>query len=176
MSCTRRFRACDLLRFNAVNLDHLTETYNLQFYLKYLLQWPDLQQVVAAPGGKSVMAYIIGKTEGQGTSWHGHVSAVTVAPEYRRLGLASSLMNFLERVCQDTYNCYFIDLFVRRSNQVAIALYMAAGYIVYRTILNYYLDEEDAHDMRKALARDKDKKSMIPIKKPVRPEDVELTM
>lgn len=29
---------------------------------------------------------VMGKAEGKGELWHGHVTAVTVAPEYRRLG------------------------------------------------------------------------------------------
>jgi N-terminal acetyltransferase B complex catalytic subunit len=29
------------------------------------------------------MGYILGKAEGEGTSWHGHVTAVTVAPDFR---------------------------------------------------------------------------------------------
>lgn len=40
----------------------------------------------------------MGKVEGQGESWHGHVTAVTVAPEYRRKQLAKKLMNLLEEV------------------------------------------------------------------------------
>lgn len=147
----------------------------MSFYLQYMLQWPECQQTVTSPSG-TVMAYIISKAEGKGDLWHGHVSAVTVGPEYRRLGFASKLMNFLEDLWQNTYNCYFVDLFVRKTNTVAIEMYRAAGYIVYRTILNYYGGEEDAFDMRKALARDRDKKSMIPITKPVRPEDITLTM
>ena len=41
------------------------------------------------------------------------------------------------------------------------------GYVVYRTVLQYYSGEtdEDAYDMRKALSRDRDKKSMIPLSK-----------
>lgn len=45
----------------------------------------------------------IGKAEGEGKEWHGHVSAVTVAPEYRRLGLARRLMYELERISKDVY-------------------------------------------------------------------------
>jgi ribosomal protein S18 acetylase RimI-like enzyme len=41
---------------------------------------------------------VIGKAEGAGEEWHGHVSAVTVAPEFRRLGLARTLCSELERV------------------------------------------------------------------------------
>lgn len=38
----------------------------------------------------------MGKVEGQNESWHGHVTAVTVAPEYRRQKLAKKLMDLLE--------------------------------------------------------------------------------
>lgn len=40
----------------------------------------------------------MGKVEGQGECWHGHVTAVTVAPEYRRQQLAKKLMNLLEDI------------------------------------------------------------------------------
>ena len=42
-------------------------------------------QVAESPGG-DLMGYIMGKCEGVGENWHGHVTAVTVGPEYRRLG------------------------------------------------------------------------------------------
>lgn len=41
---------------------------------------------------------VMGKVEGQGESWHGHVTAVTVAPEYRRQQLAKKLMKMLEDI------------------------------------------------------------------------------
>lgn len=176
MSSTRRFSPFDLFRINSVNLDKLTETYNLNFYFQYMLRWPEFQQTVSAPDN-TLMAYVIGKTEGQRTDWHGHVSAVTVAPQYRRLGLASKLMHFTETLSQDTYNCYFIDLFVRRSNSLAIAMYRRMGYVVYRTIMNYYGGDEDAYDMRKALARDTLNQSVAPLNQPqVQAEDVLIAM
>jgi N-terminal acetyltransferase B complex catalytic subunit len=45
----------------------------------------------------------LGKAEGRGTDWHGHVTAVTVAPEYRRLGLGERLMSLLEHVSEHVY-------------------------------------------------------------------------
>ena len=84
-----------------------------------------------------------------------------------------------------------MDLFVRVSNTLAITMYKAFGYIVYRTVTGYYTglkDGEDAYgkkvihqlvdlflkheimnelDMRKALPRDVDKSSMIPLLHPV---------
>lgn len=43
---------------------------------------------------------VFGKAEGADANWHGHVTAVTVAPEFRRLGLARQLMTFLEDVTE----------------------------------------------------------------------------
>ena len=106
----------DLFRFNNVNLDVLTETFNMPFYLQYQSKWPELFTVAEAPDN-SVMGYMLGKSEGAGDLWHGHVSAVTVAPMYRRLGLAKSLMDDLERTSESVYNAFFVDLFVRSSNR-----------------------------------------------------------
>ena len=46
---------------------------------------------------------VMGKAEGKGENWHGHVTAVTVAPEFRRLGLAKNLMDYLENVSIELY-------------------------------------------------------------------------
>lgn len=119
------------------------------------------------------MGYILGKAEGMGNLWHGHVTAVTVAPEYRRLGVASSLMTLLETVSEQCYNAYFVDLFVRVSNNLAILMYSNLLYSVYRQVIQYYSGEEDAFDMRKALSRDKDKLSIIPLPRPVHPDELE---
>ena len=118
---------------------------------------------------------MLGKAEGEGELWHGHVSAVTVAPQYRRLGLARTLMSDLETKCIQVYNAYFVDLFVRSSNQLAIKMYEKFGYVTYRRVLGYYSgdDPEDALDMRKALPRDVEKKSIIPLDHPVKAEDLE---
>ena len=78
MTTTRQFRCEDLFRFNNVNLDPLTETYQMSFYLQYLSTWPDFFQVEAHPSG-NLMGYVMGKAEGEGELWHGHVTAVTVA-------------------------------------------------------------------------------------------------
>ena len=42
----------------------------------------------------------MGKAEGMGEQWHGHVTALSVAPEFRRLGLAGKLMNGLEEISE----------------------------------------------------------------------------
>ncbi|XP_022449922.1 N-alpha-acetyltransferase 20 isoform X1 [Monodon monoceros] len=122
---------------------------------------------------------VMGKAEGSVAreEWHGHVTALSVAPEFRRLGLAAKLMELLEEI-SERKGGFFVDLFVRVSNQVAVNMYKQLGYSVYRTVIEYYSasngePDEDAYDMRKALSRDTEKKSIIPLPHPVRPEDIE---
>ncbi|KAK4533280.1 hypothetical protein CCYA_CCYA16G4162 [Cyanidiococcus yangmingshanensis] len=154
MTTLRKFVATDLFAFNLVNLDRFTETYHLGFYGYYFTRWPWLQRAVLAPDG-TLMAYILGKIEGTGRMLHGHVSAVTVAPEYRRLGLARALMKHLEGVSERYAGAYFVDLFVRVTNTTAVEMYRRFGYTIYRTVIGYYADSEDAYDMRKPIyARD----------------------
>mmetsp|Transcript_27297 Transcript_27297/g.69489 ORF Transcript_27297/g.69489 Transcript_27297/m.69489 type:complete len:175 (-) Transcript_27297:393-917(-) len=172
MTTIRRFTCNDLFTFNNVNLDPLTETYNLPFYLTYLARWPEYCQMAEGPG-RQAMGYILGKAEGSGELWHGHVTAVTVAPDFRRQHLAQKLMNLLEGVTEKVHNGYFVDLFVRKSNAVAINMYEKFGYIKYREVLNYYSGEENAYDMRKAMPRDVHRKSVVPLTRPVKPEDLE---
>ena len=161
MASLRRFTTADLFEYNEVNLDVLTETYNLPFYLQYLAQWPEYFQKVEGPGGLCV-GYVMGKAEGRGTNWHGHVTAVTVAPEYRRQGLANMLMGLLEDITVHVHDGYFVDLYVRASNALARGMYEKLGYSDYRQVLNYYAGEEDALDMRKAMPRDREGLSVVP--------------
>ncbi|RWW83033.1 hypothetical protein BHE74_00008472 [Ensete ventricosum] len=46
----------------------------------------------------NVLVSVMGKVEGQGESWHGHVTAVTVSSEYRRQKIAKKLMHLLEHI------------------------------------------------------------------------------
>lgn len=117
--------------------------------------------------------------------WHGHVTCLTVAPQYRQMGLAKQLTDRLDQACEEE-NAWFMDLFVRASNETAINMYKKMGYVtlafselykrsantdaitcrcsysVYRRVVGYYSDNptgkgdsEDAFDMRKSLSRDR---------------------
>lgn len=105
---------------------------------------------------------VMGKCEGEDTDWHGHVTALTVAPDYRRLGIGQRLMRHLEDV-SETGEMYFVDLFVRQSNKKACQMYEKMGYSTFRRIVGYYTGSapEDALDMRKALPADPEKNSLI---------------
>lgn len=78
--------------------------------------------------------------------------------------------------CRD--NAFFVDLFVRKDNDLAVAMYKKLQYSVYRHILEYYGNHNDAYgsppslqlilDMRKALPRDTKKASIVsPYSKPI---------
>lgn len=88
--------------------------------------------------------------------WHGHVTALTIAPTARRLGHATALTLALESQC-DAHDAWFVDLYVRADNKVAQELYKKMGYSVYRKVVAYYNDGSDAFDMRKPLSRDVDR-------------------
>jgi N-terminal acetyltransferase B complex catalytic subunit len=75
MSSLRRFEAKDLFKYANVNLDPLTETYHLSFYLQYLATWPDYCTIANSPEG-TAMGYIMGKAEGRNHLWHGNSSKI----------------------------------------------------------------------------------------------------
>lgn len=98
------------------------------------------------------------------------------------------MMGLLEMVSEEAYKGFFVDLYVRCANVVAIELYEKLGYSVYRRVREYYgslgvgkggKDEEDAFgqrsaflfcglqlinnlDMRKPLPRDAARRSVRP--------------
>lgn len=166
MTSITPFKATDLLRLTSVNLDALTENYHPAFYLQYLTQWPSMFFKSENPNGQ-ITGYMMGKSESPGKEWHSHITAVTVAYDYRRLGLARLLVEQLRRASEAAdQDCYFMDLFVRASNKLAIDMYKKFGFHVFRRVERYYgsgdnpHDGEDAFDMRMPLKRDVDKESL----------------
>ncbi|KAF7778455.1 hypothetical protein Agabi119p4_2800 [Agaricus bisporus var. burnettii] len=149
MSVLRPFKATDMFKFNNINLDIWTETYGIGFYLSYLSRWPDLCCVQESPNGQ-MMGYVLGKAEGAGVEWHGHVTAITVAPEYRRLGLARKMMNLLELVSDELYKGFFVDLYEGERVLWEFGEWEGGR------------DDEDAFDMRKPLSRDPNRISVRP--------------
>jgi len=76
-----------------------------------------------------------------------HVMNVAVAPEWRRLGVASSLLRDLYRRAEPSDGARF-TLEVRRSNAGAIALYEREGFRIAGLRRRYYQDNgEDAYIM-----------------------------
>jgi N-terminal acetyltransferase B complex catalytic subunit len=85
--------------------------------------------------------------------WHGHITALSIAQSARRLGHATILSEAVERG-SDAEDAWFVDLFVKDDNKPAQELYRKLGYSVYRRVVKYYGQEDDALDMRKPLSHD----------------------
>ena len=54
MTTLRPFCPQDLLNMNLTNLDPLTENYNLDFYMQYLMRWPSLFTVAEDQHGNII--------------------------------------------------------------------------------------------------------------------------
>ncbi|KAF5014041.1 hypothetical protein F66182_15114, partial [Fusarium sp. NRRL 66182] len=155
MSYIRRMTPMDMFSLNLTNLDALTENYDLGFYLNYLMRWPSLFSVVQDRDAGIVgyskqsppllfhyetrkanyVAIVMGKLEEQPaamrnsehyTPWHGHITVLTVAPAWRRLGYARRLTESLEH-SSDINDAWFVDLYVRATNRVAVDMYKGMG-------------------------------------------------
>jgi len=50
---------------------------------------------------------------------------------------------------------------------------MQFGYTTYRRVLRYYSGEEDALDLRKAMPRDVHRNSIVPLNRPIHPDELE---
>ena len=103
MSSIRQFTCDDLFKISYINLDPLSEMYTISFYLQYMVRWPEYFMVAESPTG-NLMGYIMGKSEGKNENWHGHVTSVSVAPDYRRIGMSELRVLFYQlyyfRDCQ----------------------------------------------------------------------------
>ncbi|KAH8414988.1 hypothetical protein KR215_003124 [Drosophila sulfurigaster] len=172
MSCLREMRLDDLFTFNPLVFDPFTEVYRIGFFMRHIAQWPELAAASIAPDGRLV-GFIFGKfLDGvkDNTQQHGHVCALTVLSDYRRLGIASLLMNYFAQML-DVKSAWYVDLYLRCSNSAAYNLYCALGYEMRRVLLDYYPGdpEENAYDMRMPLSIDVNQLSLaLASKEPVR--------
>jgi ribosomal protein S18 acetylase RimI-like enzyme len=77
------------------NLICLPENYQYKYYIYHYLSWPSLLHVAEDYDGK-IVGYVLAKLEEDeenSSVIHGHITSISVLRTYRRLGLASKLMN-----------------------------------------------------------------------------------
>ena len=158
MTSLRKWDLSDLWHFNRVNIDMWTETFSIPFYLHYSTNWPEINWT-ARNNSSEVIGYILGSAQpNRVDDMIAHVTAVSISSDYRRLGLATTLMRMLEYISSDCYKAKCVSLYVRPSNKAAQDLYMKMGYKLYRKIFHYYDHmNEDGLDLRRSLVGDKDK-------------------
>lgn len=78
----------------------------------------------------------------------GDITNIGVHPDYRRMHIASGLLNSLFKLCADL-GCTVLNLEVRRSNLIAQDLYKKFNFIELGVRRNYYGNKEDAILMKK---------------------------
>ena len=119
--------------------------------------WPliELVAVLILPGLVRLKVDIDGKMAGfiggdahktEGIGW---ITTVGIRPEFRRLGLATTLIN----ACEEAMQMPTVRLSVRRSNFGAQHLYNGLGYRHVNIWEKYYEDGEDALIMENILLK-----------------------
>ncbi|XP_052852153.1 N-alpha-acetyltransferase 20 [Drosophila gunungcola] len=154
MSSFREMRFDDLFKINSLVFDAQTEVYSLTLFIKHLLEFSGLTQIAEAPDSRRI-GYIFGYLAEHNKEPYTHVASLTVSAEYRRIGLATALMDcfFLK---SDHKGSSFVNLFMRAGNEAAHRLYCSLGYAHCKTLIDYYADRpepENAYEMIKYIPR-----------------------
>ena len=166
----RRFTNADLDNVMNINRSCLPENYSTYFYLDIYKNCPDAFIVAEAEG--RLVGYIMCRVESgfsdfgrMRPSRKGHIVSIAVMPEYRRFGIATSLM-FSATSALATYGCSEAFVEVRVTNEPAIQLYKRIGFEIVRRVPRYYYDGEDAYVMsvqidRRLLDRSQERNSSV---------------
>ena len=166
MVSIRRATVDDLLKMQQTNLLCLPENYQFKYYIYHYLSWPSLLHVAEDHNGK-IVGYVLAKLEDEDVKQgeiQGHITSISVLRTYRRLGVASKLMNHAINMMQEYFDADFVSQHVRVSNRPALHLYHNnLGFDVRGVEKEYYADREDAYKMRKYFKKDKKPKDEVTI-------------
>jgi len=102
----------------------------------YLLRAPTGVSLIAETGHE-IVGFIIGLIQGYGNAKVGHIFTVDVSTKHRRRGVASRLLNDLERIFMEK-GVQTSHLEVRADNLAAQKLYRKHGYTDAEVLKNYY--------------------------------------
>ena len=166
MVSIRRATVEDLIKMQQTNLLCLPENYQFKYYIYHFLSWPSLLHVAEDHSGK-IVGYVLAKLEDEDIKpgeVQGHITSLSVLRTYRRLGVASKLMNHALNMMQEYFDADFVSLHVRVSNRPALHLYHNnLGFDVRGIEKGYYADKEDAYKMRKYFKKEKKDKNEVSI-------------
>ena len=166
MVSIRRATVEDLLKMQQTNLLCLPENYQFKYYIYHYLSWPSLLHVAEDHDGK-IVGYVLAKLEDEEVKpdeIQGHITSISVLRTYRRLGVASKLMEHAINMLQEYFDADFVSLHVRVTNRAALHLYHNnLGFDVRGIEKGYYADGEDAYKMRKYFKKEKKDKNEITI-------------
>lgn len=115
--------------------------------VRYLLSHTQSACYKVISPSREMVAFVVGMIEPDGV---GHVVALGVGPDHRRLGLGRRLMDAVERGFQSR-GVNTVRLEVRTSNIIAQKLYFDLGYHIVRRMPRYYTNGDDGYLMIKTL-------------------------
>jgi len=122
------------------------EAYDRETF-RYLLSHAQSLCYKIVDAGSMMIAFVVGMIEPDGS---GHVVALGVSPDYRRMGHGRRLMEAIESgFCDRAVRT--VRLEVRTSNQPAQKLYFDMGYRIVRRMPRYYTSGDDGYLMIKNL-------------------------
>jgi len=136
----------------SINEMTLPENYPLYFYENLFHNFRDSFLVAKVDG--EIVGYIMCRVEREFRfdipfrfRRVGHIVSIAVKPNYRRLGIGSSLIKKAMDALKNVYGCEYVYLEVRVSNIVAIKFYEKLGFRISREVSGYYRDGESAYIM-----------------------------
>lgn len=134
-----------------LNVKCLPENYPFKYYYYHFIIWPELIFVAENTISKKVVGYVMGKIDDEKEkATTGHVTSLAVHWSYRKLGIASKLMQMLHVQLREVYQLEEVSLNVRESNHAALFLYNnVLKYKTEKLDIEYYQDKENAFLMKK---------------------------
>jgi len=145
----RRVKINDLLQMQQTNLHCLPENYHLWYWLYHYIIAPQAAHVAVDSRGK-LLGYVLGKTDDEGRNKkppepiHGHITSVAVYNGFRKLGIATKLLQYTHKTLKECFKTEYVSLNVRETNRAGRLLYeKTLGYKFDHLEERYYADQEN---------------------------------
>jgi len=150
----RRIKPDDLMSMQHTNLNCLAENYQLWYWSYHYLVYPATSHVAIGSTGK-LLGYVLGKMNDEARRknppdpLHAHITSVAVISGFRKMGLASKLLNNTHISAKSCYRAEYVNLHVRETNRAGHFLYIKTmGYKKFAEEEKYYADGENAWSLR----------------------------
>jgi ribosomal-protein-alanine N-acetyltransferase len=141
----RRFRPKDLMDIMDLVSATLGENYHPSFYINLHNFWPE--GFIVATFKDKIVGFILTTISDTRTA---RILMLGVYPNIRNRGIASTLMEAVVKQCIKR-NIKVVQLEVRTHNQNAIKFYLKRKFIIYKTLFNYYKNNDNAYLMYRYL-------------------------
>jgi ribosomal-protein-alanine N-acetyltransferase len=123
----------------------LGENYHPSFYINLHNYWPE--GFIVATIDEQIVGFALATISDSRTV---RILMLGVYPFHRNKGVGSNLIDVIINQCTRR-NIKLIQLEVRTKNQKAIQFYLKRKFIIYKTLFNYYKNNDNAYLMYRYL-------------------------